>query len=403
MTLPFFADAKGLMVIPDDELIIKGLLYDEYHAYEDSRQIYAKLFDRTKEDAYLFKEATASLLGSTHVKESINRLKDWERLHIDTLKSKRLLISLYLSNNQINLAKDQAEYLIEQSKSPLDLELASNPFLYSGEYKRVLSLLSKVYKSTLRENILLRMVDIMTEYTKESKKAIQLLEAHRRMNVSSNDVLAKLLILYSKEKDIHGLLETYKALYVQNKDEKVFFKIMDIYAYKRDSLGAMAFLEKYHIGDDMLYSLYKSKKLFKKALKMCEEKYKESKNARWIAEKAILTFEKAKDKDDKLMIIQVASLFDKALHLGIDDSIYLNYYGYILIDKEIDVPKGMKIMHNALTQQPDNTYYLDSLAWGYFKMNECSKAYKLMKGVVDVEGLKESEIAEHWKAIKKCK
>ena len=142
LTLPFFANAKGLMVIPDDELIIKGLLYDEYHAYEDSRQIYAKLFDRTKEDAYLFKEATASLLGSTHLMESINRLKDWERLHIDSLKSKRLLIPLYLSNNQINLAKDQAEYLIEQSKSPLDLELASNPFLYSGEYKRALSLLS---------------------------------------------------------------------------------------------------------------------------------------------------------------------------------------------------------------------------------------------------------------------
>jgi len=391
------------MVIPDDELIIKGLLYDEYHAYEDARQIYAKLFDRTKEDVYLFKEVTASLLGMTHIKESINRLKDWEKLHIDALKSKRLLIPLYLSNNQINLAKDQAEYLIEQSKNLLDLELASNPFLYSGEYKRAISLLSKVYRSTLREGVLLRMVDIMDEYTNERKQAIQLLETHRRMHITSNDVLVKLLILYSKEKDMDGMLETYKALYTEKKDEKILAKIIDIYMYKRDTLSAISFLEKYQVGDDVLYNLYKSKKLLDKALKMSDRKYKETKDARWIAEKAILIFEKAKDKDDKLMIIQVASLFDKALHLGIDDSIYLNYYGYTLIDKEIDVSKGVQIIQNALIQQPDNPYYLDSLAWGYFKMNECKKAYKLMKRVVDIEGLKESEITEHWKAIKKCK
>jgi len=391
------------MVISDDELIIRGLLYDEYHAYENARQVYAKLFDATKESVYLFKEATASLLGSTHIAESINRLKDWETLHPDTLESKRLLIPLYLTNNQINLAKDQAEYLIERSTTPLDLELASNPFLYSGEFKRALSLLSKVYETSPKENILLRMADIMDEYTNERKKAIQLLETHRRMNISSNDVLAKLLVLYSKEKDIDGLLETYKALYTQDKDEKVLAKIMDIYAYKRDSLGAIAFLEKYQVGDDILYDLYKSKKLFDKALKMSERKYKETKDARWIAEKAILTFEKAKDKKDKTMITQVVSLFDKAFHLGVDDSIYLNYYGYILIDKDVDVKKGMNIIQDALVQQPNNTYYLDSLAWGYYKTDECSKAYKLMKRVVDEEGLEEDEIVEHWQAIKQCK
>jgi cytochrome c-type biogenesis protein CcmH/NrfG len=87
----------------------------------------------------------------------------------------------------------------------------------------------------------------------------------------------------------------------------------------------------------------------------------------------------------------------------VDDSIYLNYYGYTLIDKDIDIKKGMKILENALNQQPDNTYYLDSLAWGYYKEGECKKAYELMEKVVAQEGLKEPEIAEHWDAIKKCK
>lgn len=95
--------------------------------------------------------------------------------------------------------------------------------------------------------------------------------------------------------------------------------------------------------------------------------------------------------------------FDKAFKLGIDDSIYLNYYGYTLIDKEVDVKKGMKIIEDALVQQPENTFYLDSLAWGYYKEGNCKKAYQLMKRVVDEEGLEEPEIVEHWNAIQACK
>jgi len=391
------------MVISDDELIIRGLLYDEYKAYRNSREVYAKLFDITGEEAYLFKEARASLLGRTHVYESIKRLKAWDDTHADTPEVQRLLIPLYLTVNQISSAKIQAEYLLERSTKPIDLELASNPFLYSGEFKRALGLLSKVYEARPSEMVLLRMSDIMDEYTDERKRAIQLLETHRRMNISSNDVFAKLLILYSKEKDIDGLMETYKALYERDKDEKILAKIIDTYAYKRDTIGAISFLEKYQVGDDLLYDLYKSKKLFDKALILAERKYKETKDARWLAEKGILLFENAKNKNDKAMIELVVSTFDKALGLGVDDSIYLNYYGYTLIDKEIDVEKGMKIIQNALLQQPDNTYYLDSLAWGYYKTHACSQAYDIMKRVIDEEGLEEDEIIEHWHAIKQCK
>ena len=397
------SQARELMVVSDDELIIRGLLYDEYKAYSNSREIYAKLFNATKEEIYLFKEARASLLGKTHVYESIRRLKEWDDTHPDTPEVQRLLIPLYLTVNQVSSAKIQAEYLLERSNKSIDLELASNPFLYSGEFKRALRLLSKVYETRPREMILLRMVDIMDEYTDERERAIQLLETHRRMNISSNDVFAKLLILYSKKKDIDGLMEIYKALYERDKDEKILAKIIDTYAYKRDTLGAISFLEKYQVGDDLLYDLYKNKKLFDKALLLAKRKYKETKDARWVAEKGILLFENAKDENDKEMISLVVFTFDKALRLGVDDSIYLNYYGYILIDKEIDILKGMKIIQNALIQQPNNTYYLDSLAWGYYKTHECTKAYKFMKRVVDEEGLEEDEIIEHWHAIKQCK
>jgi len=118
----------------------------------------------TGEQTYLFKEATDALMGNTHIAESIDRLKAWDSQHPDSIEVNRLLIPLYLTARKTKLAKKQAEFLLEKSKKPMDLELASNPFLYSGEFKRALDILSKVYEQTHREDVLLRMADIMDEY-----------------------------------------------------------------------------------------------------------------------------------------------------------------------------------------------------------------------------------------------
>jgi len=396
--------AKELRILSEDELIIQGLLYEEYRAFDRSRAVFGQLYDTTGARAYLFREITSSLFSKTNINKSIERLKSWDEKHPDTLEAKRLLIPLYLTANRVGEAKTEAEYLLERSNKVMDMELASNPFLYTGEFKRALDLLSKVYKKTSNEDVLMRMVVIMDEYIKERIQAIQLLESHRRMNIVSNDVYFKLLELYVKENNVDGLLEIYKTLYKNDNDEKYLNKIIDAYAYKRDMDGAIGFLEKNKVKESILYELYKRKKLFDKAFLLIDRLYNEKKDARWIAEKGVLLFEKSEDKNDKKMIKEVISYFEKAISLGVDDSIYLNYYGYTLIDKEIDVKKGIKIIEDALKQQPDNTYYLDSLAWGYYKENMCKEAYEMMKRVVDEEGLNEAEIIEHWDAIqKKCK
>jgi len=397
-----FLHAKKVMPLTEDELIMRGLLYEEYKSYENSYLVYKKLFDETGAEVYLFKEATSALLAKQYISETINRLKIWDKKYPNKVEVRRLLIPLYLTNRNIKEAKVEAEFLLEESTLPKDLDLASNSFLYAGDFNRALELLSQVYETVPRENVLLRMVEILDEFAGERKKAIQLLETHRRMNISSNDVLDKLLVLYQKEKDIQGILDTYKVMYAQDRKDAYLKKIIDAYIYLRDVDGAITFLENDKSEPELLYELYKVKKAFAKAISLLDHLYEKDNNAKWIAEKGVLTFEQSEDKNDKKMIGSVLSYFEKAMALGNDDSIYLNYYGYTLIDKEVDIKKGMKIIADALVQQPDNTYYLDSLAWGYYKKNECEKAYTLMKRVVDEEGLEEPEIVNHWEAIQAC-
>ena len=391
------------MQISEDELIMRGLLYDEYQAYENSYEVYKKLFNDTGAEVYLFREATAALMSRNHISESITRLKLWDDKYPGRIEVRRLLIPLYLTIRQVENAKKEADFLLEQSTELVDLDLASNSYLYAGNFQSALDLLTRIYKEKPRESILLRMTEIMDQFTNERLNAIQMLETHRRMNITSNDVYLKLLEFYQKERDVDGILQTYIALYAQDDNELYLRKIIDVYVYKRDIDAAIGFLEETKVKDELLYELYKSKKYFAKALVLVDKLYREDNNAKWIAEKGVLLFEKSEDKNDKEMIKNVIAQFEEAVRLGNDDSIYLNYYGYTLIDKEVDIKKGMQIIEDALVQQPDNTYYLDSLAWGYYKKNDCGKAYKLMKRVVDEEGLEESEIIEHWDAIKQCK
>ena len=84
----------------------------------------------------------------------------------------------------------------------------------------------------------------------------------------------------------------------------------------------------------------------------------------------------------------------------LNDSVYLNYYGYLLIDHTIDVKKGIALVERALKLEPDSPYYLDSLAWGYYKLGECQKAYDIMKDFD--ESISEPEVLSHINAIKQC-
>jgi len=388
--------------LSEDEWIVRAIWLEENGAFEKSREVYSKLYDATGKKEYLFKEVSSSIYGNTHISESLKKLKAWSDAHPDDLAGRRLLLALYMNVKSFDEAAKIGNDILKHSDKDSDLELAANPYLFSGDYKKGAELLQKLYRKTKNENVLMRIAAIEAQYLHQPKKAIQLLETHRRMQDASANIYKMLIDLYIKEQNIDQVLETYKALYEKEPKDEYLSKIIEIYVYNRDYGSLIKFLENNHANDEILYDLYKKEKQYKKAIKLSETFYLADNNPRWLAEKAILLYEAAEKKDDPEMLKQVTSLFDEALKLGVDDSIYLNYYGYTLIDKGINVDRGIELVEKALKQQPENSYYLDSLAWGYFKKGECLKAYTTMEKVVAKEGTEEPEIKEHWEKIQKC-
>lgn len=98
-------------------------------------------------------------------------------------------------------------------------------------------------------------------------------------------------------------------------------------------------------------------------------------------------------KDYKAMERQLKKL----LELNPDNAEVLNFYGYYLIDKTRRLDEGCGYVEKALAVKPEETAYIDSLAWCYYKKGEYEKSYSLLSAIPanDIETLQDAEIYLH--------
>ncbi|MCA1743723.1 MAG: tetratricopeptide repeat protein, partial [Desulfovibrionales bacterium] len=60
----------------------------------------------------------------------------------------------------------------------------------------------------------------------------------------------------------------------------------------------------------------------------------------------------------------------------------LNYVGYTLSEKDRDLERAQVLIQRALSLDPGNGYYIDSLAWVYFQQEKMGKAWKEIQRAV---------------------
>ena len=71
--------------------------------------------------------------------------------------------------------------------------------------------------------------------------------------------------------------------------------------------------------------------------------------------------------------------FRKVLALQPNNTIALNYLGYMLADRGKDLPQALAMIKKAVKLDPMNYAYLDSLGWAYFKMGNYAEAEKNLR------------------------
>ncbi len=66
--------------------------------------------------------------------------------------------------------------------------------------------------------------------------------------------------------------------------------------------------------------------------------------------------------------------FQKVLMLNPDNDAALNYFGYMLADRNVRLDEARDMIAKALQREPNSGAYLDSLGWVYFRLNKLPEA-----------------------------
>lgn len=76
--------------------------------------------------------------------------------------------------------------------------------------------------------------------------------------------------------------------------------------------------------------------------------------------------------------------FRKVLELNPENGSTLNYYGYMLADRNVRLKEAYDMIQKALRNDPSNGAYLDSLGWVYFRMNKLDEAERNLRRALEM-------------------
>ncbi len=79
---------------------------------------------------------------------------------------------------------------------------------------------------------------------------------------------------------------------------------------------------------------------------------------------------------------QAMALMEKTIGMNPEHADALNYLGYSLIEQGQDLERAQVLIENAIRIEPDNGYFIDSLAWVYFKQKKIRQAWQEIKRAV---------------------
>jgi len=384
----------------EDTYILYALHAEQLKESKAASLLFEILYEKSGKKEYLYRSLQNDLVAKD-TQKIIERINVLEKEFPDDIKLTRFKVVALYERNELDVAEKLSVALVKKTQDPNDYLLVSDVLIKAQKYDLALRYLESAYTKEYNEKILDKMSIILYVNLNRKKDAIAYLETHSRMHGSSQLIASRLIGFYSDQNNIDGLLVTYKRLYALQKDEELAKKIIQIYTYKRDYLHLTDFLEESKSNDEILLQLYSSAQNYKKAYPLAGELYKKTADITYLGQSAIYEYEGAKNKNSQTLLNSVVEKLERVIKVD-KSPIYLNYLGYLLIDHEIDVKKGMKYIESVLKVEPESAYYLDSLAWGYYKLGNCMKAKSIIDRVRRLEGGDNIEVIEHEEAISTC-
>ena len=76
-------------------------------------------------------------------------------------------------------------------------------------------------------------------------------------------------------------------------------------------------------------------------------------------------------------------LYEEGLKIDPNNALIMNNYGYSLADRNIHIDRALEMATKAVAAQPDNTSFLDTIGWVYFRLGDYRQAEMYIKKALD--------------------
>jgi tetratricopeptide (TPR) repeat protein len=389
--------------------------------------------DKTGKTEFVLGASYDRLKDTQHAIEAYKKALELEPDNLDT---ERALARALLSDNQLTAALAAYQDIAAGDPTDPDAYLhISEIQRRQGNYEEALTTLKKA-KALVSDSLEINFNEgLIDDALGRYDDAVQIFEKmvadseHSSGQYSESEksnralFLERLAILYREQNKIDQAIATYQKMaelggeYVSHAYESEVDTYRDIHAYDKATQVAREATEKLpkDRGIKLMYALQLTDNghveegiaLAKSMLTKTPadlEVYRQLANIytrlrRWQdAASAIDQADQLSSKsDDKFFIAflrgtlyerqklydQAETEFRKALALDPNNSMTLNYLGYMLADHGIKLEEALGMIKKAVELDPQNYAYLDSLGWAYFKLGQYGLAETDLRKAVE--------------------
>jgi len=374
--------------ISEDKYIIKALVYESQNEYNKSMPIYNYLYKKTKNPAY-YEKIIEGLFREEKFDEVIKKAEKFNKKHFNK-KIFQYEIFALLEKGEYEKAKELLQKRFNK-KDEFYYMMMSYILIKQGKLDKAVSYLKSLYALNHSKNVLLQLSDVLIKLRKYNE-ALAYLRTHLDLYGCEYDVCQRLAFIYKQMYDFENLAVIYEKL--GEFDRKYYIYALNIYLQLRNYDEAIRLVKKYNLNKEYLMLIYAEMKKYRKAAEIAYELYSKTSNLNYLLKYCQYLYQ---DHPTKEELVDIAKKLEYLAPFYQRADIY-NFLGYLLINNDIDYKKGLEYVQKALEKNPQNIEYIDSLAWGYYKLKKCKKAWEIIKYIKT----NDKEILKHKKLIKEC-
>lgn len=402
----------------EESYLFEAVELESQNKFDKARDMYLVLYEETNKLEY-YKEAITLSMQLGNYAATLEFIHDYlKKGGTKDIIIQKVMLGCYLALNDLTHALEVGLAIEKQETNPAIQNVIGSIYAQKQDYKNALFYLHKDYKRTKSEDSLRKITAILLTQ-KQSGDALSLLDSHIREYGCTEEFCAFSIEVYKEFSQLDKIAHIFQQKFNKSPTIENAQNLILIYTQQRKFKQASQIATQFPFNPYILIHLYSAQKDYYNLSLQYQILYSQSHDPYHSALSSLYAFEALSDKSmrnkaqiqaithnlsEALKSMQSQGGGDLTLQYKPDQVAFLlNFLGYVLIDYEIDVARGVELVQKALEYEPKTLEYLDSLAWGYYKLKNCTKAKEIFEQIPDSEVQKEQELKQHKQSIFECK